>query len=339
MGAIRFLFDGRIGVVIFFVLSGLVLGNSLRRSGALSLQTYLQFCFRRVFRIFPAYFISTFFYLFLYLELKSHPVSQAGFLGYYESASFSSVVLAENFFFCHQGLNGVTWTLKVEMMAAFLLPFMHYFSSKVGWRGRTFLLLGLILLGFLPSSRPTRMCLYFFYCGYLLSPLIEHPATEDVSGHKFKIWGLFVLALISFALGHLFPMDEGGRRFTMLGAAVGSVLILLLLIRAPDLAPFRFLDQLWIRHLGKISYSFYLYNLLCIDLVEQYGPWPDASTRAWDTIEILVTAVLLCAAVATLSYFLIERPFIKWGAKWFEAFRARMFVPRISLPDLSVGNG
>jgi peptidoglycan/LPS O-acetylase OafA/YrhL len=159
MWAVGFFTDGRLGVVIFFVLSGLVLGHSLRRSGGPSVAHYVQFCLRRIFRIYPAFAVSTFAYLVYYLAVSGHPERQGGFFYYYQWIAFSSTALFENFFFCHQGLNPVTWTLKVEIIAAFLLPFMHYFSAKVGWFGQTLLMTGLLVLAFLPSSHPTRMCL------------------------------------------------------------------------------------------------------------------------------------------------------------------------------------
>jgi peptidoglycan/LPS O-acetylase OafA/YrhL len=144
---------------------------------------------------------------------------------------------------------------------------------------------------------------------------------EDVSAKRFILGSLLLLAAAAFALGHLFPGDDMGRRLTMLGGAVGAAILLLLLIRAPDMAVFRILDLPVLRFLGRISYSFYLFNLLCLDVVQRWGPWSHPAGSALTSLEILVIDCLLCAGVASLSYVTIERPFIRWGAQWLEAMR------------------
>jgi peptidoglycan/LPS O-acetylase OafA/YrhL len=137
---LRFFFDGRTGVSIFFVLSGLVLGMSLRRSGSVTPGNYLHFCGRRFFRLYPAYFISTVFYLALYVGIMTcvrHglPIGY-GWCDYYsQSAPLSWAHLVGNFVFADQTLNVASWTLKVEAQAAFILPLFHVYSTFVGEGG------------------------------------------------------------------------------------------------------------------------------------------------------------------------------------------------------------
>src|SRR5580765_5170109 len=53
------IFNGRAAVSLFFVLSGYVLGLSLRRGTGTILYQYLFFMYRRVLRIYPAYFVTS----------------------------------------------------------------------------------------------------------------------------------------------------------------------------------------------------------------------------------------------------------------------------------------
>ena len=162
-----FFFDGRTAVSIFFVLSGLVLGMSLRRSGAVTAGNYLHFCGRRFFRLYPAYFISTLFYLMLYVVIWTRTIHGQhiwnGWCDYYaRPPRISWAHLVENFCFLNQSLNVATWTLKVEAQAAFILPILHAFSMRFRARGQALLLFALVALSLFAGEGSTRINLTLF---------------------------------------------------------------------------------------------------------------------------------------------------------------------------------
>ena len=97
---------------------------------------YTAFLIRRFFRLYPAYFVTTALYLAV-LVILTERAQKGEFIGYgwfnshynlsagYPLTAFKTI---GNFFFFDQTINGVTWTLKVEVYAAILLPLMHLYS-------------------------------------------------------------------------------------------------------------------------------------------------------------------------------------------------------------------
>jgi len=321
-----YFFDGRIGVSIFFVLSGLVLGMSLRRAGALTSKGYAHFCVRRFFRLYPAYLVSSLFYLALYFLVTTRlqhgePIG-AGYSHYDSEARLTTAQLLENFLFLHQALNHATWTLKVEVIAAILLPFLHQYSRCMRWKGQVVLLLALTGLAFLPSSQPTRMCLFLFYGGYLIPPFVDRMRMLQLQKGRLPVL-FFLVAVFAFTVSHICPLSDEGRRWGTFFAGSGSVLILCLILIDSPHQVFKVLDHAALRHLGAVSYSFYLLNLFCLDIVLRCfslmpltRPLALNPTLMSSTI-IFACATLLCVGLSTLSYRWIERPAIKLGAHFY----------------------
>jgi peptidoglycan/LPS O-acetylase OafA/YrhL len=64
-----------------------------------------------------------------------------------------------------------------------------------------------------------------------------------------------------------------------------------------------------LRYLGRISYSLYLYQQITLYPVRRV-------LGAQPVVLQLVVAIFLTVAVASASYFLIERPFLKFKKVW-----------------------
>jgi peptidoglycan/LPS O-acetylase OafA/YrhL len=319
---LRFFFDGRTGVCIFFVLSGLVLGISLRRAGTVTRATYFHFCGRRFFRLYPAYFVSTSFYLALYLGLRFFLVHQLpaghGWCDYFQGTPLSLRALGENFYFLNQQLNAASWTLKVEVQAAFLFPFFHLFSLR--FRGRSWipLLAALIAISFAFSSSEgdfTRIYLYLFYLGYLLPNLLD--ALQALPPARQPCQGLILgTALTALILSHLFPARGAGTGMGILLAALGSTLLLLSLLRDSSHPIFSVLDHPLIKFLGIVSYSFYLFNLFAVDLTQRLfclvtGRNPLETAVGWWIV--FPVSTLFCFALSVGCFYLVERPGVRLG--------------------------
>lgn len=320
---LSFFFDGRTGVCIFFVLSGLVLGMSLRRNGTVTMGNYLHFCGRRFFRLYPAYFVSTLFYLLLYAVIRTclvHglPIGH-GWCDYYsQSAPWSWTHLIANFIFFSQSLNVASWTLKVEAQAAFILPLLHAFSLRFRGKGEVLLLCMLVLLCVFSNSGSTRINLCLFYLGYLIPPLLEILRAARFA-EKFENGGwfwLFAMAIAALAGSHLFATSGVGACLGVLMAGLGGTLLLIVILLASSHPIFSILDHRLIKFLGTVSYSFYLFNLLSVDLVERaiyfsMGQVSVATFLNWFIVFSLSS--LLCVALASCSFFWVERPAIKLG--------------------------
>ena len=296
----KYIFDGRTGVCIFFVLSGLVLGLSLKRMTSITFSGYAYFLWRRVCRLFPAYFICTIPYLILYLYItlsSSNAQQPAGWFYFYKKLNLGAFELFKNFCFLNQSLNMVTWTLKVEMQAALFIPLMHIISYIYGGKFRIPLLLILVTLSFL-STGHTRIYLYLFYLGYLtpfvllkLKEISEIPAMSSI---------LFLFGALLLVISHNMGKTGFEEHVAILLIAFGSSALLLSVLYSPETKLLSWLDLGIFRHLGKVSYSFYLLHLLCLDFTLRMIP------RTLFPFAIFVISTTACVLLATLSFRYVE---------------------------------
>lgn len=240
------LFSGETAVFIFFVLSGTVLFQSLTQVRRAFPSTAVIFSIRRLFRIYPALIISLA-VMALCLFAMGHPLS------FYDFAVNCTLYAFP--------INGVTWTLNVEVVAiGFIL------TAYLGWRvGSEW---GLITVAIVIGIA-------------LRSPLFQSIGTT------FKDNWVF------FALGMLIPTRIGSWIARMMPVVVWPVILLVVIIFKGTLRPAaiallvtmlyynkagllgRGLEKPASQFLGRISYSFYLYNALVLLIVCSYlKQWP-----------------------------------------------------------------
>jgi peptidoglycan/LPS O-acetylase OafA/YrhL len=95
-----------------------------------------------------------------------------------------------------------------------------------------------------------------------------------------------------------------------------SAILIIQLVVLGDRFPWAWINWNWVRFLGTISYSLYLYNAIGPDLVN----------RSWLAhTPLRVPASLLAALLlAAGSYYIIERPFLKLKSKYQPRSRPRV---------------
>jgi peptidoglycan/LPS O-acetylase OafA/YrhL len=86
-------------------------------------------------------------------------------------------------------------------------------------------------------------------------------------------------------------------------------LLVVQLIRFCTSLPWRWIEWPVLRYLGRISYSLYLYQQITLYPVRE-------ALAAQPVIIQLAAAIILTVVVATASYYLIERPFLKLKKVW-----------------------
>jgi len=253
-------FNGRAAVSLFFVLSGYVLGLSLRRSRGTLLGQYFSFMLRRVLRIYPAYFVTTVAFVAYW---KMYPFAGGqGPLAHLAQLRLSLSQLIKNFVFLDQSINFVTWSLKVEMAGSLALPLLHFLSNRWRLSYRAALLVGLILFGFTSTGGPTRQCLFMFYFGYLLidAETIFPQLTQ-------RGYTLFTVACIAMFLNARFLGETGLSSRIGLFLEATSAAGLILGIQAAGGSLWGILDQDWTHFAGRVSYSVFLVHLLVEDIL------------------------------------------------------------------------
>jgi peptidoglycan/LPS O-acetylase OafA/YrhL len=276
-------FNGNAAVTLFFVLSGYVLGMSLRHAGIFSARLMGTFGVRRFLRIYPVFLFSTLVVVGCVWSstrwnwpLPAWFSSGKGFesdvLQPGHSPGVSTII--SNLLLWNPSLNPVTWTLGIELRCSLLLPLLHWWSGVLSRRGRVLLLLALVFAACIPkwclvlgSARTEALVsvlhnafsgtLFLFYLGYLL-PEIGPALFARVNKSAAGRWALTWAALVIF-LG----ADRCGDELRILQGASAAWIVGSLLYGTGQRAH-RWLDLPWARFYGRISYSFYLWHELVL---------------------------------------------------------------------------
>ncbi|MBA3542615.1 MAG: acyltransferase [Deltaproteobacteria bacterium] len=310
---IRYLL-GDIGVRTFFILSGFLITTLLAREYAKTRAISLRgFFVRRAFRIFPAFFT----YLGVMAVLAG---IGAIVLPAREIAWAASYTM--NFHTPETWWVGHLWSLAVEEQFYLIWP------------------LTVVIVGL---TRSTRVALGAIIAAPLLRAVahVMLPELEDAGDHAFPFvfdalaigcvlalvrdqlersprylailharvfWLLPIAALTAFtlSLGHPVP-----NAFAISFANVGIVMALHRCVLTPTGAVGRFLELRPLVWVGTLSYSLYLWQ----------QPFLNRHTAEWFTafpVNLVLSVALGCA-----SYYLIERPVLRWRARSAEQAKQR----------------
>jgi len=129
-----------------------------------------------------------------------------------------------------------------------------------------------------------------------------------VSAH----WTLPLLTITLFALSMAVPsMARGFPYWNVEGFTVESALSAVLIVQMVVLgrtAPWKWINWRWVRFIGTVSYSWYLYNAIGPDAIN-HSPLGHTLLRA--PAGLLAGLILACA-----SYYIVEKPFLKLKSKY-----------------------
>lgn len=128
-------YDGAAAVDMFFVLSGFCISYPYLKENSLINITFWKFMGKRIFRIYPAYWVSIGFCL-LGWGIYSCPelayISQWG-ASFWRQNTFSIREIEDIFLLIFRSfdtnlLNPPSWSLVIEIRMAFILPFLYFFQ-------------------------------------------------------------------------------------------------------------------------------------------------------------------------------------------------------------------
>ncbi|MGA0558489.1 acyltransferase family protein [Larkinella sp. VNQ87] len=309
--------NGSIGVTLFFVLSGFLITQILiqNRNQILTGRTthsevYKNFIIRRALRIFPIYYLFiTFVYRFLpeTSDISNHPA-------YYYLYGYNILL--------HQTGNWADllsplWSLSVEEQFYIVWPSVILLTPRAQLR---IVIIFTILLGlgsrlwwaFNGNSQGvlTPTCLDAFGIGALWSyVVVEQP--EQIPAFKRQVLWATLLALAGFIFILIQP---GTSFFKTFQRTVLAVLSLYFVVHAS--LGFRglmgrILMNPALIYMGKISYGLYLYHMIVsghltgtvLNKLSRFSPI--SLHNPWIH---LVSSFVLLMIVASLSWFLIEKP-------------------------------
>ena len=301
----RFLLNGATFMTGFFVLSGFILTHVYKEENIDSRIKIFNFYIKRFARIYPVYIISTITYLLIY-HLEPLQLFRTSIIDIFLIQSFfKSMFLIAN--------NGGTWSLSVEMFLYFLFPFVVILSNQSSK----------VLYFALFISLITTLSLIFEQSDYIYANPIFR-VSDFLFGvgfyflaHHFKKLAQYTSIHLSMAaLLIITSIFLGGADYQYMK---GNFLIAPLFAFWISLifhSKLLFYSSKIMVYLGTISYSFYLWHFISINLSQYFIEiYPQIN------LNIVVFATLIMnIACASLSYYFIEeksRKYIiaKLGAK------------------------
>jgi len=312
------LFNGPAAVILFFVLSGFVLGLALDRSQGASFKNYGAFVFRRFGRVYPAYFISSLVilvYLWFFPHYHRVPQGTAWLNAFYREPLPWRSSLA-NLLFIRSDVNNVTWTLQIELIGSLLLPFLHWGTRAWSPIAKSLLLFGLIGLAFVDVVPAPLGYVYMFYLGAVLPSV--GPAIFEVLNRARWLKYLFVVSALVLFLGAI-KLHGSDRSSVMLHQALAAAFLICAILSSGDERLWGHLENAVLRFFGRISYSLYLFHFIVLYwLAKVLFRWvPEAgntSTLAWG-IGFFGASLVVATLLAWAAYFFIEQPGTDWSKR------------------------
>lgn len=331
-----FVQNARLGVNLFFVLSGYLLfsqyiGRHLRHAPH---PTYTSFLRRRLSRIVPAYYVLLF-AAFLVIP-ASQPLLRLDRVEGLENL-ISHVFFVHNFSRPFSASVSVVWSLGVEMQFYLLLPLMAALTLKgqawkrrilIAWLLSILLYIAMALLGPFSPLRveiPPELSLPYhaneFMTGYLAAavlPLLQR--SPRFIRHRQRI---ALLLQIAGGLLIVYMMRVGSSGFTGTGleqlvrdylwypmVGVGFAMLILGAVNSEG-----WLSRLWtsgaLVFLGITSYGIFLWHYMLMPNLANLTFIQPIADPALHILVIFLMALPLSALVGYISYALVESPFLK----------------------------
>ena len=315
------LFDGDLGVRMFFVISGFLITWLLLvehdRSGRVSLKAFYA---RRALRILPVYFA---FLLTLAVLQGLTPFTRTG-LAWFGNLTFTTNFLDSEFTGEH------LWSLATEEQFYFLWPGLFVLCTVATDRRHALRLLAIPVL-----IAPVCRLIGYTRTPGLLAPLMWHfsffafcdslavgCAAAIILSRRRELVSKYLerqprLALgaglgllgVPYVLMKLHWLRPLMVPFAFSAQAFGFATLLLLSVLLPQWGAFRFLNWRWVGRIGVLSYSIYIWQQIFCSPPESFGLgnvwW--MSFPGW-----LVPAF----GVGFVSYYGFEKPFLKLRARW-----------------------
>ena len=316
-----------LGVSAFFVLSGFLITRLLMReeasTGTISLRMFYA---RRTLRIFPAY------YAFLLLSFVLDSIQGSRWSAWLGISALTYTVNYFNAFNRHPS-NSIShaWSLGVEEQFYLLWPLGFILLAR---RGRRALITGVSIVALLAVAWRSHLMLkgadvaYLYNAfdtrfdnlavGCLLALAADSTLVAD-GAERLARRAWYPLVTLGLLLGSRWLTPEAYHYSA--GFTINAVLVAVLIAQLLQL----YVHPLWswlehpvTRYLGAISYPMYLYH-----------QWGDSVGRHTVSGKPAVFAVGLAAtiALATGSYFVIERPFQRLRHRFDAVRRAQPMAP------------
>lgn len=307
----------RLGVPLFFVLSGFLLyrpfaraaldGGRLPRLGA--------YAVRRAARILPAYWLALA-ASFVVLRRVDHPLQVD-----LEALPLFLLFVQNHVEATAQHLDPPMWSLGVEMTFYAALPVVGWLALRLGReRARQLVLCGgLIAAGVLLRVLAVRggwpetvTCSLLLHLAEFGAGMAVAVAVHQRLLSRRAAWTLIAVgAALVVANGAWHALQLGDRDVRRLVGDLPGVLGLACVVAALGGSTLRAraLSRGPARWLGTVSYAMYLTHYVVLIVLRQTGHWPETLAGA------LLAVCAWTLPIAAASWVLVERPAIRWARR------------------------
>jgi peptidoglycan/LPS O-acetylase OafA/YrhL len=287
----KFFLNGATFMTGFFVLSGFIMTHVYSNTDFTKRGNTFNFYLKRFAKIYPSYAFATIVYFIFLHDYTSKQILRV---------LITNPFLVQGFFpnIFGIGMNGATWSLTVEMFLYFLFPFLILLSAKSPK----------ILIASLLIAAITSFNIYADKSEYIYANPVFRLAdfmcgigfyflNDKFKGVKFAnlLHSAIVVLLICVCIKLGNDYQYMGGQFVIVplfGAWIAMVYHSKSIIYNNKI----------LEYLGLISYSFYLWQFVAIELVKKlFKIYPDISV-----LILLLSAFTINLVVSSLSYHLIE---------------------------------
>jgi peptidoglycan/LPS O-acetylase OafA/YrhL len=315
----QFTYFGWVGVDLFFVLSGFLIGRILMQNKQ-SPKYFKTFYIRRVLRIIPVYFLL----LILFFLLNAFIGDPAYYTFEKPLPAWPYFLFIQNIFMGlsgHFGSEGITptWSLAIEEQFYLLIPFVVWaFNPKF----LPYILISMIVAApvFRYFSGNWYQSYTWFHCrmdslavGVLSAWFFIRPGFKDrFSEHRSKIYIVLASLFLVILGGEVILGSLGALKHTVF--ALFFCLLILIPLVLPQTMYAALLRNKWLGQLGLISYSLYLFHSLINGVFHQVI-LNNQSPFLNNTYDILVSVLSLTVSIlfAGMLYRFLEKPLMQYG--------------------------
>jgi peptidoglycan/LPS O-acetylase OafA/YrhL len=316
----------RFGVTVFFFVSGFLITKLLiyeyKKQGSIHLK---DFYLRRVFRLYPALIfmlLSVLLILFIHNFKVLVPDTMAGlfyFTNYY-LVYFKPLHLPENYLL----VSNILWSLSVEEHFYLVFPLLFAVCFRVGGKRFTYGLIITLLLFLLVrvysviGLSPARAFAVTYFPTHTRGDSILYGCVSALLIYSHQTgWYLRLLqskwvfwlavALLGVSLVYRQAYFQNTFAYSLIGIGFFFVIPSFSFVHATGIVK-SIIDNKVTVYIGKLSYSLYLFHWVALKMGNLYF---DEKNVQWYLFVIPMTTALAC-----LSYYVVERPFLALRKKY-----------------------
>ncbi|MDR3374525.1 MAG: acyltransferase [Ancalomicrobiaceae bacterium] len=320
---------GGLSVFLFFILSGFLITGILVKlrlkieAGRMGVWAATgSFWLQRALRIFPAYYVWLGLFLFIdhYWYHDETIVNLGWYLLYLQNflIAFKTYAWED---FTH------TWSLAVEQQYyVFFAPLVLMLASR--WHRRFFvgvIAVCIVAIISLQAAGYEMVTLYptpstgfvFMGCGAILSVTDRNRLKPFANPLLVVAAIVLIVALASYPVAERNHIAKVPYVLLVVGSAASLSVIMAATLASPTAFAVRVLETSPMRYLGRISYALYIIHLPIALWVEDFGGLAEMSEATHIPADLIHFAIVsvVSVALASLSYVVVEKPFLDLKAR------------------------